>query len=168
MGNPLPSHHLTVILRTYLGKSFLPKIHKNCPVDFIDFNRAVFVIFPKYVLEKTDFSKIISNLQFSIILKRIIKKLYWFCYIEKLIEWSNSWKAYKKQTFRLFFLSWHFLFHWLQTSFVIMLFIEKREVLNWKSINTSLISTNQKEKNMSKWWKLCDLYSCIIYSKTFQ
>ena len=32
-------------LRTYLGKSFQPKIHKNCPVEFIDFNGAVFVNF---------------------------------------------------------------------------------------------------------------------------
>ena len=31
--------------RTYMGKSFDPKIHKNCPVEFIDFNGAVFVNF---------------------------------------------------------------------------------------------------------------------------
>ena len=51
-------------------------------------------------------SKIISNLQFFIILKIIIGRklllilqyLKWFCFIEKLIEWQSSQKAYKKQT----------------------------------------------------------------------
>ena len=32
-----------------------------------------------------------------------MKYLKWFCYIEKLIEWQNSRKAYKKQTLDLFF-----------------------------------------------------------------
>ena len=32
-------------LRKWLGKSHLPKIHKNCLVDFIHFNGAVFVNF---------------------------------------------------------------------------------------------------------------------------
>ena len=44
----------SVFFRTYLGKSFDPKIHKNCPIEFIDFNGTVFGSndFPKYVLKE--------------------------------------------------------------------------------------------------------------------
>ena len=65
-------------LRTYLGKSFHPKIHKNCPVDFVDFNGAVFVNFwvkwffqvsslKKQTLSTVQYSQVIQILTYTIL-----------------------------------------------------------------------------------------------------
>ena len=52
-----------------MGKSFDPKIHKNCPVEFIDFNGELLgqTIFSSTFLKKTDFRQdeiILSKLHF--------------------------------------------------------------------------------------------------------
>ena len=50
-GVAINAFYKVVFLRTYLGKSFDPKIHKNYPGEINEFYRAVFVSddFPKYI-----------------------------------------------------------------------------------------------------------------------
>ena len=72
---------------------------------FIRFSR-ILPLYEFFYVAKS-FQLLQNQYKFSIILFRIMKNwrfdmillcLKWFCYIEKLIEWQNSRKAYEKQT----------------------------------------------------------------------
>ena len=61
----------------------------------------------EFFYEAKSFQILQNQYKFSMILFRIKENwrfdmnllfLKWFCFIENLIKWQNSWKAYKKQT----------------------------------------------------------------------
>ena len=56
----------SVFLRTYLGKSQHPKIHKNCPIEMNEINGAVFVNF--WVMRFSQVSKFLNKIDFTFII----------------------------------------------------------------------------------------------------
>ena len=77
---------------------------------FISFSRILPL--DEFFYEAKSFQILQNQYKFSMILFRIMENwrfdmnllcLKWFCFIENLIEWQNSWKAYKKQTLILYF-----------------------------------------------------------------
>ena len=96
----------TLTTYTTTNKS-APNLPGPCLIKFVFISFSRIRPLDEFFFVAQSFQILQNQYKFSMILFRIMENwrfdmnllcLKWFCFIENLIEWQNSWKAYKKQT----------------------------------------------------------------------